>query len=310
MSTNRQQHKEMKQRLKTLEDRPPVTGKEVLLLSLVGLVAALALYTSNDASTSFGLLNHPAVASQLPVITSFREQVLVERPVLELNVVQQPDAATQVSARLFDPTVPPPVEHLTALNTRIGGEVALFWELPPWITQVNVYRNAGDAEELIAQHLEAETYIDTEVTNGETYTYRVASVTEEGGTEYLTANAPTATVTPADVIPPMPPLAVTAVTSHESGGAGVLVSWTNPTDPDFDQVVLYRSEQFGRRGDRIGTVAADDPARFLDENATPNVQYFYTVIAVDRSGNESGGDLGIPPAGNAQPFTPFESVEE
>ena len=320
----RKHAREIKRRAKQLEERPSITPKEVVLIGLVGVVAALALYSQNDASTSFGLLDQPAVATELSIITSFRDAVLLERPVLELDMTMRGEVPQQISGRLFDVEYPPSVNDLTVLNTRIGGEVVLFWDMHSNVPAVNIYRTMEKTpivderdvatvplevtpakEELIAEGLTEEMYIDADVQNGKTYTYRVVSVTTDGNVVYYSPDA-IVTVVPADVIPPNPPTqVVVAEYDQQVTGSGVLITWVNPTDEDFERIDVYGTEQYGTRGTLLGSIEADQKPEYYHEAAEPNVLYYYTVIAVDKAGNESTFDYQLPAVGNVEPFTPF-----
>lgn len=64
------------------------------------------------------------------------------------------------------------------------------------------------------------------------------------------------------------------------------LSWTNPTDSDFASVTIYRSEESGKLGDSLTSSASG--TTYDDTNGlVANKTFYYTVKAVDKSGNES-----------------------
>lgn len=82
-----------------------------------------------------------------------------------------------------------------------------------------------------------------------------------------------------------PPAAPTSVVVTADSGKNHL-TWVNPTDSDFASVTIYRSTTLGTLGDKlvggIPTTSYDDTKDLVKETT-----YFYTVKAVDKSGNES-----------------------
>lgn len=65
----------------------------------------------------------------------------------------------------------------------------------------------------------------------------------------------------------------------------VTLTWTNPTDADFDGVNIYRSTESGKLGDKVHSKVSGTTKD--DENLTNGTTYYYTLKAVDKTGNES-----------------------
>ncbi len=288
------------------------SGKEIVLLALVTVIGALAVYTSQDRHTAFGLMAEYAYADEIPIMTSFRVEPLISEAVLELDFTVGEDDVVQTQGILVDATNPPPVEEVQALNTRVGGEVALFWIRPEIVSSVNIYRRELHAEEeeefeLIQENNTELSYIDEEVKNTVMYEYQLYSTMKYEGEWHESKKSLSIVVQPADEIPPFSPTDITVTTiTTKKGAAGLQISWANPTDEDFDHVKIYRSSDYGTRGEEIVTVKKGKDTTYVDTEADTNVIQYYTVVSYDVAGNGSSEDFQIPLAGNQNPFAPFQ----
>ncbi|MFH1426236.1 MAG: hypothetical protein ABIG66_02270 [Candidatus Kerfeldbacteria bacterium] len=305
----------MKQRSKQQKiESPSLFIREVIFIMLVAVVGGLAVYTSRDDHSAFGLFNRPAYAQEMPAIISFRSDVLTGEAFLELELYPQAVSAEQVEATLADPKTPPPVSDLTVLNTRVGDEVALFWTRPEFVQMVNIYRATIDGStvkdrKLIAEGFSGLEYIDDTVQNRVRYEYSVVSVNEVGGKTYASADSPSVLITPTDEIPPSPPRNVGITPVLESQKTGLLLTWELSGEEDVDLVRLYRSTSYGNRGEELAAIKKKAPQEYFDA-VDPNKTYYYTVVSVDASGNSSSDDFQMPTAGNSLPFTPFDQEDE
>ena len=86
-----------------------------------------------------------------------------------------------------------------------------------------------------------------------------------------------------DTTPAAAPSGVT-VTDPQTGGK-LNLAWTNPTDADLASVKIYRSETQGSLGSLVATVTSSTV--YSDTGLTNGTTYYYTLRAVDTSGNES-----------------------
>jgi hypothetical protein len=208
-----------------------------------------------------------------------------------------------------------PIADLKAEFTRAG--VTLSWTPPektligtaPNIASYRVYRaetesaqNAGakspaaggteapDTQVPFVRIAEAASppYIDTQTELGKTYAYSVRSVAQYPGVQIESLDSNLATIMPKDVFPPPAPQdLVIAFVPAVSGTPGYLdLSWSINAATDIAGYNVYRSEEPSRPGTRVNSELLLTPA-FRDMNAVPGRTYFYTVTAVDRSGNES-----------------------
>lgn len=289
-----------------------ISLREVLLVLLVALLGGVTLYVSNDSNTAFGLLNQPVYADFVPVRITFRTDTLLSQPFLELNVVDRNKSATQVSGDDFDTSNPPAVTNVSAFNTRVGGEVMVYWTFPDHVTTVNVYRkNPTGKEEKIATNVTDNFYRDTNVENTVVYTYRVVSTVVDGDSVIeSTADASEVTAVPTDTIAPQAPTDISVLQIDSAGGKGLHITWVNPTEEDVESIVVYRSVQYGTRGEQVATIPVTDPSEYNDTDAPTNTTVYYTVVAVDAAGNASSDDFQMPLPGNDSPFTPIGLTNE
>ena len=142
-------------------------------------------------------------------------------------------------------------------------------------------------------------YIDTQTELGKTYVYSVRSIAQYPGVQIESLDSNFATITPKDVFPPPAPQdLVVAFVPALGGTPGYLdLSWSISAATDIAGYNVYRSDDPARHGTRLNSELLLTPA-FRDMNAAPGRTYFYTVTAVDRSGNESPAS---PPASGSVP---------
>ena len=151
-------------------------------------------------------------------------------------------------------------------------------------------------------------YRDGDVQQDKTYVYSVRSVMETPGKPLESGDSNLAAITLHDVFPPSAPtgLIATPVPAEDNLGAHIDLSWAINPETDLAGYNVYRSEKAGVSGTELNSQLLPTPA-FRDMNAVPGQSYYYTVSAVDRTGNESAPgaavEAGLPsaagsPAGN------------
>jgi len=104
-----------------------------------------------------------------------------------------------------------------------------------------------------------------------------------------------------DTAPPGDP---TNVVISADGACGATITWTNPTDSDFDHVRIVRKLGSAPSGPTDGSVRYEGSgASFHDTGLADGVTYFYGLYAYDHVGNASSGVQGqvvgedlVPPA--------------
>lgn len=129
---------------------------------------------------------------------------------------------------------------------------------------------------------------------GKSYVYSVRSLVQYSGASLESADSNWVVVTPRDTFPPSTPqgLIVTMAPAQGETPAHLELSWAINSETDIAGYNVYRSEQEGTLGTRLNTEVLLTPA-FRDMNAVPGRLYFYSVTAVDRTGNESPASAAV-----------------
>jgi hypothetical protein len=149
-------------------------------------------------------------------------------------------------------------------------------------------------------------YSDTQVEFGKTYIYSVRSIAQYPGETLESADSRWVVVTVRDTIPPTAPqgIVIAFVPAAGETPASLDLSWAINPETNVVGYNVYRSEQESAPGTRLNPELLLTPA-FRDMNAVPSRRYFYTVTAVDRSGNESAlstaASGGIPAESQSKP---------
>lgn len=131
-------------------------------------------------------------------------------------------------------------------------------------------------------------YRDTLFEFDKTYLYVVRAVALAGDGPVESDDSAPVVVSPKDTFPPAPPQnVVAAVTSPHGGAPAVDLSWSINLENDLAGYRVYRSDTQGARGQLLTTDLLPAPA-YRDMSVPQGHQYWYSVTAVDRTGNESG----------------------
>ena len=119
------------------------------------------------------------------------------------------------------------------------------------------------------------------------YAYVVRSVAQVDLDSVESPDSELAVVTPRDIFPPAPPANLVAifVPANPESQAAIELSWSISPETDVAGYHVYRSAQEGTPGERLNQEILLVPT-FRDTSVL-NVRYFYSVVAVDRAGNES-----------------------
>jgi hypothetical protein len=247
--------------------------------------------------------------------------------IVRTRVSPKRDSANSNAASLRIYPAPNPIDDLKVEFTHAG--VKLSWPTPqqtpvgpaPPILRYNIYRSlSGTSSPANASGVSSEqkqtaqpspppatkigesespSYLDDQFESGSMYSYFVRSVVEhetaEHGTESIeSGDSNLVTATARDSFPPAAPQGLVVVpVPAQSGQAGYIeLSWAISPETDLASYNVYRSEEVGVPGTHINPALLPAPA-FRDMNAVPGRRYFYTVTAVDRSGNESAPSTAV-----------------
>ncbi|MGO8671501.1 MAG: fibronectin type III domain-containing protein [Capsulimonadaceae bacterium] len=194
--------------------------------------------------------------------------------VAAVNAVGASSQSTEVSATPVAPPAAPTGLTPTAGNT----QVSLSWNASSTATSYNVYRGTaagGESTTAVATGITVTTYIDTGLTNGTAYFYKVSAV-NASGTSGLSTEV---TSTPQASIPTAP----TGLTPS-AGNAQVSLTWTSSTGATAYNV--YRGTATG--GESATAVATGvTTTSYTDTGLTNGTTYFYKVAAVNTAGTST-----------------------
>jgi hypothetical protein len=131
-------------------------------------------------------------------------------------------------------------------------------------------------------------YQDATVEKGHTYLYVVRRVAQFAEDSVESADSKPAILTMAEAQLPKAPEDVQAVAFAPTATdpAYVSLSWAFAAEPGVAGYAVLRSERMGVRGARLNADLLQAPA-YRDLSVSGGRTYFYTVIAVDGSGQES-----------------------
>jgi hypothetical protein len=227
-----------------------------------------------------------------------------------------------VSVRIF----PAPIAIGDLKTEVMHSAVVLTWTAPdktiagsvPAIGSYHIYRGEPEPAATATEEIKLKSplvkigetqsapYQDAQFEFGKAYVYSVRSVAQYAGEALESANSNLAVVTPQNTFPPAAPqgLLVVLVLAQGEAPAHLELSWAINPETDIAGYNVYRSDQAGTLGSRANTEMLLTPA-FRDMNVQPGHRYFYSVTAVDRTGNESPSSEavsgGVPAESQATP---------
>jgi hypothetical protein len=133
------------------------------------------------------------------------------------------------------------------------------------------------------------TYRDTAFDFGKTYLYTVRTVIPGDGNPLESSDSVTLIVTPRDTFPPAVPqglIAAGVIIPESNAPQEIDLSWSSNVETDLAGYHVYRSEQQDTPGNLLTPDLLLSPA-YRDTSVQPGHTYWYSVTAIDRSGNES-----------------------
>ncbi|MBN2417606.1 hypothetical protein JXO52_17345 [bacterium] len=192
------------------------------------------------------------------------------------------------------------VDPVSASSCEVKPEgIVVSWQYPPWRrdndTIIRFYlsrSSGGEAFRRIPQLFirtdsREFSYLDTDVEPGITYRYSLTAA-DAAGVE----SAPTEPVAARflDLVPPAAPVYLAA----EPGDGYVTVTWGPNTEFDLHSYNIYRARGLSREPVRLNPdPLPPESLHYVDSTAAGGVQYFYSLTAVDSTGNESPRSLQV-----------------
>jgi hypothetical protein len=231
-----------------------------------------------------------------------RKRASADSNTVTVRIRPVPERITSVHAEVTEPAV----ELSWSAPTRTSAG-----DLLPAITEYRVYRGeidpvsaAAAANDLSQAKWKSplallaspptNSYRDTAFDFGKTYLYTVRAVIPGDGGTVESSDSVTAIVTPQDIFPPaIPQGLVAALLSPEPNAPPeVDLSWSINTETDLAGYHVYRSEQQDTPGQLVTPDLLLSPA-YRDTSVQLGHRYWYSVTAVDRSGNESAPSASV-----------------
>ena len=209
----------------------------------------------------------------------------------------------------------PAPERITSVHAEVTEPaIELLWPAPthtsagdplPAISEYRVYRgeidpaSAGTAANDLSQakwkspltflaSSPTNSYRDAAFDFGKSYLYTVRTVVPQDGSTVESSDSVPAIVTPRDIFPPAVPqgLVAAVLASEQNAPSEVDLSWSINTETDLAGYHVYKSERQDTPGQLVTPDLLLSPA-YRDTSVQPGHRYWYSVTAVDRSGNES-----------------------
>ena len=248
----------------------------------------------------------PLLRTGLPFVYRVRTLISDKHPSPNSN---------QVSVRLYP--VPEAIAALSATLTEQG--IALKWTPPArtssgeplsGVKEFHVYR--GELNPLSSSQSASQPqspwksplmelgisatpdYLDSSFDYGKSYAYVVRSVVDSPAGALESNDSNQVELTPKDIFPPAAPQGIVAAVEPGAtpGSAIVELSWSINVEPDLAGYRVYRSDKEGERGSLLTLELLPSPA-YRDNSVQAGQHYWYTVTAVDRTGNESSPSAAV-----------------
>ncbi|MBI3120183.1 MAG: hypothetical protein HYZ08_01055 [Candidatus Kerfeldbacteria bacterium] len=218
---------------------------------------------------------------------------------LKGTVISAPSVQTLGRSTLSEDIMPP--QDLQVIDMKVGGKVFLLWKKPDDATvqSFTIYRSLISPElgTAIARGVKGESFVDVDLVDGQQYQYTVVSL---GAAATESVRFARASIVPTDQEFPAAP---TNLEVEDTDEGTVAVSWESSVDEDVVGYELYRSEIRGDVGLLIASVEPDDD-HYVDSDVEQEIEYFYSVVAVDEAGNRSPIQLTTV-SGRDNPFEPY-----
>ena len=279
----------------------------VIVFAIIIVAVAYFLYTEywpeKEGVLTLGEEN--VTIQEATVVADLSMELLETEKFVNLKPYGITEYVTQYSGVATNQEKPAPPSSIRVLDLGVGGTLDIFWQEPANYPEAatKIYRStsSGKLGKVIAENLEDDHYRDRDLINSTTYFYTVRTVIQVSGESKESNNTTQSSGVPTDVTAPAPPTNV--IVDNPGTGGTLEISWQNPLDNDFSHVNIYRSQKEGMLGELIKDYIED--TSYQNTGLQDNITYYYTLTAVDTSGNESSIYLSRVSSGRTNPFEAF-----
>lgn len=198
----------------------------------------------------------------------------------------------------WTPNPTPPSDPLNVQGTPGDGTITLSWEGPALdggavVKNYTVYRGTRPGAEIFLVRLgNQRTYVDTSVTNGQAYYFRV-SATNAAGEGSLSTEA---SATPRSV-----PTAPTSLSAVGSGGA-IILRWLPPESDGGSHVTFYTVYRGTASGSETYLIGVGNVTSATDSSVARGTRYYYAVAAGNAAGEGVRSTQASASLGNLLPM--------
>ena len=227
-------------------------------------------------TTGAGELAETAPGGSVSVSVSLRERVGKRTLFAVRGVSDRGRAGAWSAPTAFHVVEPPPAPDSLSAEAMPEG-VVLRWQAAAHAASYEVERRIGDGEFAPLTQTAVLEHLDRRPVWGEPHHYRVRGLRSSDAPRPVAGErSEPFSLTPEDRFPPAAPRELRAVATP----TGVELSWTSNEELDLAGFLVLRD------GERLNAEPLE-PAAYSDRSAAPGTLYRYSVIAVDRLGNES-----------------------
>lgn len=285
----------------------------------------ILLFTIAALGTGFGVVNllllrraeqytvvqqTAASTINLPVVTALPTDSVLSPQWLNQYHTYGSERVTQLRGIANQLSLPLPPTKLVALDTQLGNRVLITWTQPLGQLYDGVEIARSKDSTMQKQTVVSDTtlpaagqWFDITVENDQVYYYRLRSYRNASDQTMVYSDwSEIISVIPTDRTPPAPPLLTTIDSLTSGGDTGLLVSWQLSVSNDVLAYQVYRSTTPGQLGDKILKTDTATITSARDTTVVAGVPYYYSVTAIDASGNESATTVSIGTFGNTTPF--------
>ena len=194
------------------------------------------------------------------------------------NVIRQSGGSTMFAA--YDPSGPSAPGTPTLSGSAGDTQNSLSWTTPSdggsAITGYKLYRDGTLYKTLGVQN----SYVDTGLTNGRSYTYRVSAINSIG--EGAQSNS--VSLTPFSIDPPSAPQNLVAKHSGGPSSGKIKLDWAAPASNGGAAITSYKIYRGTAAGSETLVATVGNVLTWTDSGLTKGVTYHYKVSAVNSEG--------------------------